>query len=74
MKLSPPLYVEETEGKERCVPVECHCSYCERNGYIGAHPLAKDVEFTHGKDHMVKYLTGAKKCPHYFCGKCGCVL
>ena len=74
MKLSPPLYKEETEGKEQCIPVECNCSYCERNGYIAVHPLANDVEFTQGLEDRVSYYTGAKKCPHWFCRKCGSVV
>lgn len=74
MKLSPPLYKEETEGKEQCVAVECNCSYCERNGYIGVHPLASDVEFTQGLEHRISYWTGNKKNPHWFCGKCGSVV
>ena len=74
MKLSPPLYKEETEDKEQCIPVECNCSYCERNGYIGVHPLAKDVEFTQGLEDRVSYYTAMKKNPHWFCRKCGSVV
>jgi len=48
MKLSPPIYPEQTEGKEQCVPIECHCSHCQRTGAISVHPIAKDVEFTRG--------------------------
>ena len=74
MKLSPPLYKEETQGKEQCVAVICNCSMCERAGYIGVHPLAKDVEFTQGQELLTKYLTGSKKCPHHFCSQCGSLL
>ena len=74
MKLSPPLYAEQTEGKERCVAVECHCSSCQRHGYIAAHPLASDVEFTQGLEDRAMYYTAAKKNPHWFCRKCGCVV
>lgn len=48
MKLSPPLYQEESQGKAQCVGVECECSFCERNGYTAVHPLAEDVEFNTG--------------------------
>ena len=74
MRISPPLYREQTEGKEQCIPVECNCSYCERNGYIGVHPLAKDVEFTQGTEFIEKYYTAQKKNPMWFCRKCASVL
>ena len=74
MKLSPPLYLEQTEGKEQCQAVECNCSFCERNGYWAAHPLAKDVEFTQGLDDRMDYYTGPKKNPHWLCRYCGSAL
>lgn len=48
MTISPPLYPEQTQGKEQCVAVECGCSHCERHGNLAVHPLAKDVVFTKG--------------------------
>lgn len=74
MRLSPPLYKEQTEGKEQCIPVECDCSHCERTGLIAIHPLAKDVKFTQGLEDLVEYYSGAKKNPHWFCNKCGSTL
>ena len=74
MKLSPPLYAEQTEGKEQCVAVECGCSHCERNGYLAVHPIAKDVEFTQGQDDIQKYYSAVKKNPHWFCKHCGNVV
>jgi hypothetical protein len=74
MKLSPPLYAEQTEGQEQCVAVECNCSMCERNGYWGVHPLAKDVEFTQGLEDRTNYYFAAKKSPVWLCRHCGSVL
>lgn len=74
MKLSPPLYEEQTQGKEQCVAVECNCSHCERHGYWAVHPLQKDVEWIQGLEHRGEYRMGNKVCPHYFCKLCGCVL
>ena len=74
MKISPPLYEEQTEGKEQCVAIECFCSYCERNGSLMVHPLAKDVEFTQGLESRANYYTATKKNPHWFCRHCASVL
>ncbi|WPG98595.1 Hypothetical protein R9X50_00138800 [Acrodontium crateriforme] len=74
MNISPPLYEEDTQGKEQCVAVECDCSHCERHGFWAVHPLQKDVEWTRGLEHRGEYLMGSKKCPHYFCKLCGSVL
>ena len=48
MTLSPPLYAEQTQGKEQCVAAECNCSHCERHGSLAVHPLATDIVFTKG--------------------------
>ena len=74
MKISPPLYEEHAEGKEQCVAVECNCSYCERNGSLSVHPLAKDVEFTQGLEDRVNYYSGIKQNPHWFCRHCASVI
>lgn len=74
MTLSPPIYIEDTQGKEQAVAVECDCSHCERKGLICLHPLAKDVEFTQGLEDRKEYLCASKKNPHWFCGKCGSTL
>lgn len=63
MKISPPLYEEQTEGKEQCVAVDCNCSHCERKAMISVHPLAKDVEFTQGLVDRVEYYSGMQKNP-----------
>lgn len=63
MRISPPLYKEQTEGKDQCVAVECNCSHCERKAIIGVHPLAKDVEFTQGLEDRAEYYCGMKKNP-----------
>lgn len=72
--LSPPLFLEETQGKERWTAVECNCSHCERTGCINVHPLSKDLNFTKGKEHLVEYRSAGKQNPHYNCGICGCFL
>ncbi|KAK5166455.1 uncharacterized protein LTR77_007998 [Saxophila tyrrhenica] len=74
MTISPPLYPEETEGKEQYTAVECHCSHCERQGAISAHPKVKNIEFTQGLEHKGEYLMGPKKNPHWYCTKCHCFL
>lgn len=63
MRISPPLYQEQTEGKEQCVAIECNCSHCERTAAISVHPLATDVEFKQGLEDRVEYYCGMKKNP-----------
>ena len=74
MKLSPPLYVEQTEGKAQCRPVDCNCSFCARQGLLNVHPLAKDVEFTQGQDDIKEYFYASKTFPIWICRHCGSVL
>ena len=72
--LSPPLYQEQAEGRERWTAIECNCSHCERVGAINVHPLTNDVEFTQGRENMAEYRSGGKKNPHFICKLCGCFL
>nr|POE87253.1 hypothetical protein CFP56_29842 [Quercus suber] len=85
MKLSPPLYVEETTEVKpgRYEAVECACSHCERHGLWMVYPFAKDVHFAdglepgrweRGAEERREYRSGAKTNPHFFCTNCGCVL
>lgn len=74
MKISPPLYEEHAQGRERCVATEGDCSYCERNGYHSVHPLAKDVTWTRGYEGRGEYLLGSKKNPQIFCKTCASVI
>ena len=48
MKLSPPIFESEAEGKGVYPVMSCNCSYCERVGYLTVHPLVENVEFTQG--------------------------
>lgn len=74
MKISPPLYVEQTEGKAQCRPVDCDCSFCARNGLLNVHPLAEDVEFTQGLQDRKEYFYASKTFPIWLCRHCGSVL
>jgi hypothetical protein len=74
MELSPPLYLEHAQGKERWTAVECDCSHCDRVGAINVHPQTKYFTITKGKEHIVEYRSAGKQNPHYNCGKCGCFL
>ena len=74
IKLSPPLFAEQTEGKEQCVAVECDCSWCARHGIWAVHPLAEDVEFTQGLNDRVSYYFATKKNPQWICRHCGSAL
>ena len=70
MRISPPLYAEQAEGKGQCVAIDCECSYCARNGLLLVHPLAEDVEFTHGVDDRVQvsnisYMTSTSFTAHW---------
>ncbi|USW49437.1 Putative Mss4-like superfamily protein [Septoria linicola] len=49
MKISPPLFEEQAEGKGVYPVTSCNCSYCERTGYLTVHPRAENVTFTRGK-------------------------
>lgn len=72
--VSPPLYEEDAQDKERWTAVECNCSHCERTGAINVHPFSKDVEFTKGEENLVEYRSAAKENPHFNCKFCGCFL
>ena len=90
IKISPPLYEEEAEGTStnttrfECAhirigkgiyqPSACNCSYCERNGYIAVHPKTSNIEWIQGLEDRTEYLYGNKKCPQWFCRKCGSVV
>ncbi|KAF2483692.1 hypothetical protein BDY17DRAFT_324406 [Neohortaea acidophila] len=73
--LSPPLYTSTPNPSDRCVAVECACSYCARNGLLTVHPLASDVHFdAAGLEFREEYLCGARRAAHWFCRRCGSVL
>ncbi|EMC94144.1 hypothetical protein BAUCODRAFT_36615 [Baudoinia panamericana UAMH 10762] len=76
MKLSPHLYEDEVtpEHPERCVAINCYCSYCARNGQWTVHPLFGNVEWTKGLDHRGEYRIGENKYPYGVCRKCCCFL
>lgn len=76
VKLSPPLYAEQTtsDHPERYTLTECHCSYCIRNGYWATHPFVKDVEWKQGLEHRGHYRTAGKLNPYWVCTTCHCVL
>lgn len=74
MKVSPPLFEQQTEGKEQYTVIECHCSHCERQGALCVHPLVENIEWTQGVEHRGTYLCASKKSPHFFCKNCGCFL
>ncbi|KAF2213067.1 hypothetical protein CERZMDRAFT_83978 [Cercospora zeae-maydis SCOH1-5] len=71
MKLSPPLFEEEAQGKGVYPATSCNCSYCERVGYLTVHPLVENVTFTQGLEHRAEYLTGNQTAPLWFCRNCG---
>ncbi|CAK1361148.1 hypothetical protein CB0940_03452 [Cercospora beticola] len=74
MKLSPPIFESEAEGKGVYPVMSCNCSYCERVGYLTVHPLVENVEFTQGLEHRAEYLTSGQTAPLWFCKKCGSAL
>lgn len=70
--VSPPIYPEhDPENKGTYPAVDCNCSYCERNGILPIHPLTKNIKWVQGREEMRSYLTASKKCPQWFCGRCG---
>ncbi|KAF2170753.1 hypothetical protein M409DRAFT_18725 [Zasmidium cellare ATCC 36951] len=71
MKMSPPLFEEESQGKGVWKVNECDCSWCERNGSLAVHPLEENVTWTRGVEHLSKYSFGNKNVEHLFCSKCG---
>ncbi|EME43589.1 hypothetical protein DOTSEDRAFT_72827 [Dothistroma septosporum NZE10] len=74
VKVSPPFFESEAEGKGTYPVTECDCSYCERQGYQAVHPLQSNVCFTQGQDNLTKYYCGNKQNPHLFCKHCGSVM
>jgi hypothetical protein len=74
MTLSPPLYEEQTQGKEQYTALECGCSWCQRNGEIAVHPLVENVKFTHGLEHRGEYFLASKRAAHWFCKICASTL
>lgn len=71
MKISPPLLAEQAVGKGHYTAVECHCSHCERNGFIVVHPHKENVIFTQGESEIKEYLCSSKTSPNLFCSHCG---
>lgn len=71
--ISPPLFPEhDPQNTGTYDAVDCHCSYCVRNGILPIHPLAKNVEWEEkGLEWRKEYFTASKQHPHWFCGKCG---
>ncbi|CZT21998.1 uncharacterized protein RCC_07867 [Ramularia collo-cygni] len=70
--ISPPLFPsDDPENKGTYAAVDCHCSYCQRNGILPIHPKSANVVFTQGLEERKEYLTASKKCPQWFCGQCG---
>lgn len=51
--------------------MRCNCSICTKNGYYLVYPLAKDVVFHQGEDHLKSYRFGNQKAEHRFCPTCG---
>lgn len=70
--ISPPLFPEhDPDNKGTYSAVDCGCSYCQRNGILPVHPKVENVVWTQGLEDRREYLTASKKCPQWFCGKCG---
>lgn len=74
MKMSPPLFKEESQGKGVWKVTECDCSWCERNGQLAVHPLEENVTWTRGVEDLSKYQFGNKNVEHLFCKKCGSIV
>lgn len=72
LNISPPLFPDhDPENKGIYSPVNCECSYCQRNGILPIHPKVENIVWEQGLEDRKEYLTASKKCPQWFCGKCG---
>lgn len=71
VKLSPPLFEEQSEGKGVWEVCECSCSWCARNGLQNVHPLAENFTWTRGRENLSEYSFGEKRVTHLFCKTCG---
>lgn len=71
MKMSPPLFEEESQGKGVWKVADCDCSWCERTGSLVVHPFEENVTWTRGVENLSKYSFGKKNVEHLFCKTCG---
>ncbi|KZP15400.1 hypothetical protein FIBSPDRAFT_656739, partial [Athelia psychrophila] len=51
--------------------LQCNCSICTINGYVGASAHIPDVVLHSGEDGLVTYTFGSHKAPHKYCRTCG---